>query len=259
MRIAAIVVGIVVVVIIGVAILVMGNLNSIVADAIETYGSQATGTAVSVDSVDIELREGRGTVRGLSVANPEGFAEPNALTWGEVTIDIDPASVTSPPYVVDEVRVEAPTASLVLNERGEMNLRVIQQRLQRGQNAGQEGGQKAGQKGGQKEEGSSGESPRLKIRSFAFERGEVQVHTAEVGGKDVRVDLPPLVLKNLGGRDGATATEIGRQILTAYTEQILRAVAKREIGSRVEGAIDKELGEGAGKAATGLLDRLQGR
>ncbi len=256
MKIAAIVAGIVVVIIIGVAILLMRNLDSIVADAIETYGSQATGTAVSVDSVKIELREGRGTVRGLSVANPEGFAEPNALTWGEVTIDIDPASVTSPPYVVDEVRVEAPIASLVINERGEMNLREIQQRLQRGQKAGKEGGQKAGQ---QEEAGSSGESPRLKIRSFAFERGEVQVHTAEVGGKDVRVDLPPLVLKNLGGRDGATATEIGRQILTAYTEQILRTVAKREIGSRVEGAIDEQLGEGAGKAATGLLDRLQGR
>ena len=52
------------------AYLLLTSLDAIVERAIERYGSEITGTAVRVSSVDISLTSGRGTVRGLTVANP---------------------------------------------------------------------------------------------------------------------------------------------------------------------------------------------
>ena len=50
-----------------------GSLDSIVKAAIEKYGSEATGTTVEVAAVDVGLKDGRATVTGLVVMNPEGF------------------------------------------------------------------------------------------------------------------------------------------------------------------------------------------
>ncbi len=50
--------------------LLLTNLDRIVAAAIGKYGSEATGTKVAVSSVRIELSEGAGSIRGLSVGNP---------------------------------------------------------------------------------------------------------------------------------------------------------------------------------------------
>lgn len=244
MRIVGIIAGVLLLAGIVIAVLLVRNLDSLVADAIETHGSRAAGTAVSVDSVEIRLREGRGTIRGLTVANPEGFSQPHALTWDEVSIDIDPASIPAPPYVLEEVRIEAPEVTLVVDERGRVNLRELQQRIQGRQEP--------------EAEPSSGEAPRLKIRSLTFERGKVAVHTAEVGGRDAGAELPPLHLQDLGGAAGAAPATIGREVLAAYTEQVLQTVARRELGRQLDQVIDEQLGGEAGEAAKGMLDRLRG-
>ena len=50
------------------------SLDALLVAAIEHYGSEALGTSVQVDTVSLELQSGKGTVRGLRVANPEGFS-----------------------------------------------------------------------------------------------------------------------------------------------------------------------------------------
>ena len=45
---------------------VVSTLDTLVARAIESYGSAMTGTAVRVGSVNIDLAEGSGTIRGLT-------------------------------------------------------------------------------------------------------------------------------------------------------------------------------------------------
>ncbi len=233
-----------VVVAIGVAIfLLVRNLDAIVEAAIERYGTEAAGTPVRVGSVQIALGEGRATIRGLTVGSPRGFEAEHVFSWEEVTVDIDPQSVTSPPYVLDAVVIAGPEVVLELNERGQANLKVLRDQL--GQAGG--GGSEPGAAGGASEE------PRLRIRRFAFEGGALEARTAAVGGKDVRTEMPPLRLEGLGGAQGATASEIGRSILLAYTEQALKTAAKRELGGRAERLIDEKLGGAEGKAAKGLL------
>lgn len=228
---------------IGIAYLVT-NLDALVERAIETYGSQATGTRVSVGSVDIGLREGRGTIRDVAIGNLEGFDAENIMVWEEVTVDIDTGSVGGQPYVLDAVVVAAPEVVFEVDERGRANLRVLQERLAK------DGG------GADGEQAPAGEQPRLRIRAFAFERGVVEAHVAD---EDVRAELPPLTLRDLGGAGGATAGELARALLRAYTQQVLRTVAKRQLDREARKLIDEELGEGAAEGAKKLLDRVLDR
>ena len=52
---------------------VLSNLDALVEAAIEKHGSEATQTAVLVDSVKIDLASGAGGISGLTIANPKGF------------------------------------------------------------------------------------------------------------------------------------------------------------------------------------------
>ena len=87
----------VVIVLLGALWLLYSSLDFVVKEAIEKYGSQATGTSVRVASVSISLTSGRGTLRGVRIANPPGFSSGDAFAFGEVTLEIDVGTVTDDP------------------------------------------------------------------------------------------------------------------------------------------------------------------
>ncbi len=43
-------------------------------------------------AVELKLEEGRGSIRGLEVANPAGYSPGSALSFGELTLEMDKAS-----------------------------------------------------------------------------------------------------------------------------------------------------------------------
>jgi hypothetical protein len=228
---------------------VFSSLDSLVKDAIETYGSEMTGTAVRVGSVSISLSDGRGSVRGLRVANPEGFASGDAFSLGEITLALDIASLTQEPLVVSEVLIDGPVANVVVSPTGRTNFDAIRKNVER------YGGSSGSSKGGAGSDGdaaSEAPPPMLRIQKFTFDNGSVQADARAVGGKELTRDLPPLSLRDLGGRSGKPADEIGQIVLEAYTKTIVRSVA----AGQAERVIDEKLGGAAGEAAKGLLNKM---
>jgi uncharacterized protein involved in outer membrane biogenesis len=107
------------IVIFGIAVaLLMSNLDGIVKTAIEKFGSQVAGVPVRVADVKISLSEGRGTIKGLTVANPAGFKTPTAFSLGEITLAIDTGSVTKDPVVIKEIIVAAPEVTYEVGTGG---------------------------------------------------------------------------------------------------------------------------------------------
>lgn len=247
MKRALIVVAVLVVVAVaGTILYLLHNLDAIVKAAIEREGSAITGTAVSVGSVEIALTEGRGTIRNLRIANPPGFETPDAFSLGEITLAIDPKSVTSQPIVVNTVTIDSPTVVFELDDKARANLQVIQEHVTAATTGGGGGGT-----------GGGGPEPRLAVRRFTFEKGALEANTEAVGGKTQRVEAPPLRLADLGGRRGATGAELGKQVLAAYLEQVLKTVARQQLGSQADRLIQEKLGSGQeGEAARKLLDRV---
>lgn len=223
---------------------VASSLDGLVARAIETYGSEMTGTAVRVGSVRIDLVEGSAKIRGLTIANPAGFETPEAFRLGEISVDLDTGRLTSDPVGIDHIEIRAPEVTYELNAKARSNLDVIADNLE--SYAGSGGSEPSGG-----DEDAAAET-RLAIDVFVFDKGSVAANTSAVGGKDVTVKLPPLRMSKVGGAKGMTGAELGRYALNAYIRQVLKAVGKSQLGS----VIDKELGGAEGEAAKKLLNKL---
>jgi hypothetical protein len=233
--------GVVVLAVVAVALLYLrSNLDSIVANAIETYGTQAAGVPVRVGSVQLALTEGKCTISGLRVGNPEGYASGDAFRLGEISVQVDPKSVTSSPVSVPQVRVIAPEVNAQLDSKGKSNLQTILDHVE-----AQSGEAPA----------EEGEPVRLAIGSFVFEEGMLRGDASALSGREkdaFQTNLPAVRLRNIGGAGGATPAEISEAILEAFLGQTTKSVAAYQ----AQRAVEEKVGGSVGKEAGNLLRKM---
>ena len=211
------------------------SLDARVARAIEAYGTKVVGTRVRVDAVRIKLAEGRGTIRGVHVANPEGYSSADAISLAEIDLAIDARSLRDQPFRITSVRVGDSVVNFEIHEDGGSNIEQITRHVTHGS-------------GDEKQPTPKGEPRRLAIGEFAFAGGEIFLARPGREGAE-RVQMPDLALHDLGGRRGATGGEIGEEIARAFTRRVIAATAGHQLGRVVE----KQLGEAAGDAAESIL------
>jgi hypothetical protein len=230
---------VIVVLIVIVLVLLCSKLDSLVAHAIEKNGSDVTQTSVRVSGVDLSLRKGRGTIRGLTVASPEGFNARDAFSLDEITLDIDVESLRDEPIVIDEIRIKAPIVNAEITKTGETNIGKIQENVM-GYSAGG---------------GGQSESPEIliRIKRFVFEKGRIEVDASELGLENQTVELPEIRLNDIGGADGAPPDEIAKIILTAVAKQVGSEIA----GSQIDRMVKEKLGGSITDKAKGLLDKIK--
>jgi hypothetical protein len=220
----------------------LSNLNSLVAGAIETHGSEVTDTQVGVSQVDISLREGRGSITGLRVASPDGFEARDAFSLADITVDIDLGSVREDPIVIDEVRIQAPVINVELTETGASNIDELRKRVQ-AHTSGSSGS------------GNSDDMKKVRIKKFVFEEGRVVVDASAIGVDKQEITLPEIHLENVGGSDGAPPDEIAKIIVTTVAKNVTSEIASSEI----DRLIKKELGGGSlTDKAQNLLKKIGG-
>jgi hypothetical protein len=68
--------------------------------------------------------------------------------------------------------------------------------------------------------------------------------------KDYALTLPKIELSNLGGRNGATSTQISNQVLDVLTERALAEVKKKGLDQyreKLEGEVNKQMEAGKEK------------
>lgn len=211
---------------------VLNNLDELVRVAIETHGSDATQTAVQVDSVKINLTNGTGGISGLTIANPSGYTIPNAFSLGEIRIGIDLQSVQEEPYIINEIVVLAPQVFVEINEGNKTNLNELKKNLATASSATVQDKTQEPAQGNIKE-------PRLIIRHVTFADGTIQARVAALQNKEYQLKLPGLDMRNLGGSKGATATELASEILKRLTDRASEIVKKDIIDAELNKLKDK--------------------
>jgi hypothetical protein len=243
---------------IGAVFYVASSLDSIVAAAIEKYGSQATRTPVSVSAVNIDLKSGQGSISELSVGNPAGFSAPHVFTLGGISTTIDLNTITQDPIIIEEIRIQSPRVVYEINQAGESNITTLQDTL--GQSSGS--GESAAKSG-------SGAGPGLVIRKLHIDAGQIDAKVAALPGKDLSTRLPRIEMNNIGeAQGGATARQVAEQVTSALLARVGPAVASLGLDRYLGKNLDqiKELGgglkEGAveslGGAAEGGKEKLKG-
>jgi len=179
------------------------SLDSLVKSAIERYGSQITGVSVKVASVKIELTEGRGTIRGLVIGNPKGYEAPHAVSIGEISLRLDPASVTKDVVVMKELVLAAPD---VVYERGPGgdNMAVIQKNVDAW----------VAKNSGPKQSGA-GPAKKYVIENLFLRNGRAHF------GTTVSAAIPDLHMRDVGKKtNGATAAEVFKQVWGALLRSV---------------------------------------
>ena len=227
----------------------LSNLDAIVKTAIETYGSQATQTAVRVESVQIVLKDGSGAIRGLTVGNPQGFTAQQAFSLGEIATQIELKSLSEGVTVIEHITVREPEVFFELNAAGKNNLGKLKKTLSSGTTS-------SSSSSGQ---GSSAE-PRLIIRKLLFTDGNIHARVVPLD-KSYELTLPKIELNDLGGKDGATPTQIADQVLRVLTERSLDEVKKKGLDqykAKLEGEVNKQLEAGKEKLGDKAGDKLKG-
>ena len=236
----------VVVVGVGAFLYLWSNLDSIVKTAIEEVGSRVTGVPVHVAAVKIALKEGRGSLSGLTVGNPAGFTSANAFSLGEISLAIDPASLTTNPIVVKEVRVAAPQVTYELGQGGS-NIAVIQKNVQAF--AGGDGAKPAP---GSANSGSSGGSPgkKLVIDQLLLSDGKLTLATPLPGGS-ATASLGEIRLTGIGrSSGGASAAEVAGQVVQALSTASIKAAGSLGVGKILNNVV-----QGAG--VQGGVDQIK--
>ena len=223
------VVGAVVLVLVAIAVTyLLSNLDSIVKNTIERYGSEATGTTVHVERVEISLRNGTGSVHGLTVANPAGYSDGYAARLGSAVLVVDLATAQSTPLVLQRVTVSALEVRFETATNGTTNFDVLARNV-------------AGGAGGGVDDVAESETDSdllLRIDRLEFEKGRIAATAPALGGAAYEVDLPAFTMTGVGGTSGASPDRIAQQVTRELIERVTRSVVHKGVRRVVEDQID---------------------
>jgi len=247
--------GVVVLAIVAVLVLV-SSAGAIIKSTIETVGSKATQTAVTLDEVDLSLTTGAGELKGLSIGNPEGFETDSAFEMGLIRVAIDTSTIGSDVVVVNEIVIDRPRVTYEIDKSFSTNIGTIQANVDAFVKGlvGKGGGEPAPEEPASEEPASQ---TKVIIEKLAVRGGRVTIAASFLGSKGAGVDLPEVNLTDIGKDDGgATPEEVAATILDAITSGVLEAVSD----ANIEGVSDtaKKALDDVGKQAEGLLEKAGG-
>ena len=239
-------IGLLVIIAVGVFFL-YSSLDGIITAAVEKFGSEITQTKVTLKETKISASDGKGALRGFRMTNPSGFKTESSVEFDEISMALDIKTVTEDTIVIKDITISGPRITYE-HSSGGSNIDVIKKNVDSYLGVGSSK-KKSGEAGGKK----------LIIEKLSILNGKANVSAAVLQGKTMSVDLPNIVLKDIGkSKGGATPGEVASKVIDSLQENINGAVKhlnldqiKEVVGSVVSGA--KDIME---KGATGTKDLI---
>lgn len=186
------------------------NMDTLVKEAIQSYGSSITQAPVRVGGVKLSPKDGRGSISQLVVGSPPGFKATHTLKVNQIDLEMDMATVTQDVVVIRHIAIVAPD---VVYEKGvqSTNFDAISNNIA-------------------KTIGTSTGSDNTKARKFIVEKLIIQNAKAQASapfleGKTVAVTLPDITLINLGrAKGGITPGELAQEVTSALKSRLVASI-----------------------------------
>jgi hypothetical protein len=230
-----IIVGVLLLVVVGALVYIAQNANSLVKNAIEDLGSKHLGTTVSVASVDISLTEGRGAIKGLEIANPEGYEGPYLMQLDEIAVHLNLGELSTQTIVLDRVLIDGARIAAIVKGKNDSNLQALMDNLDSGSSAAAESD-------------AGGAETTVIIDRLDFINARASVD-AVLLSEQIEINVPDVHLSGVGRKEGgATAGEVAAQLLKPVTEAVIQEVIKQGLGG-----VDLE-----GSLKDKVFDKLKG-
>lgn len=218
-------ISVVLVLVIGFVVYVMMNLNSLVKDGIETIGPEVLGVAVTVDSVDLALLEGRGSLSGLRIANPEGYDTPYAFELDQVSF-ITGEVITADRIHLTEVIISSPAITYEGNLTNS-NLKDLQARA-------------AGSADEDEPTAAAGDGMPIQIDHFEINGAQLGVHLKFLD-EPLALVVPQIVINDIGKDGEAMPADVLAQVMREINRSVIPLIRDNAggIGDKVKEGIDK--------------------
>lgn len=192
-------------------------MDTIVKEAVVRLGPEVTGTEVGLDSASLTLLAGSGSLSGLSVGNPSGFQYKDAFELESISLQLDPASLTSDVIVVEHLKVNAPR--IVYENNGASDnlqtlLKSIQSRTAQSNKTEQSGSESA---------------KKVIIKSFSLSEGSILVSHPKLA-EVMNIAMPNLNLTGIGeASNGATVEAAAKQIFEQISSYAIKTVVQSAV------------------------------
>jgi uncharacterized protein involved in outer membrane biogenesis len=230
------------------------SMDSLVTMAVEKYGSEALQAEVTLDGTKISATSGRGTLKGLTVANPKGFETDTAFKLEEISLQLDVGTLTKKTVVIKEIIITAPEITYEMSPEGS-NLDALQRNA-------------AIQARGGKRKSSDADTPvrskkkgkKLIIDSIVIRDGKINVSAMGLKGQKMTVKLPKVQLAGIG-RDtgGASPGEVIKKLIDAINVAAGGAVKTLDLGKVLDNVKGTdEVKEILGKGGADLIEKNAG-
>ena len=226
-----------------VAIYVLSSLDTIIKEAVETYGTEIIRAEVRLERVEIDAASGAGALGGLRIGNPDGFETPSAFELGEISLRLDVGTLTEDTIVIREIAITAPRITYEIGPRGN-NIDAIRENV-KAYVQGLGGGGEAKAETAAEDDGGKG--PKLVIEHLYVRDGSVSAsaNIPLMKGKTLTAPLPDIHLKDIGkDTDGVTAGELAEHILAAVGNGASQAMSGIGVGKTLD-SLKTTLGESA--------------
>ncbi len=219
-------------------------LGSVVKKGVNLAGPKITQTQVVLEDAQISPFSCKGTLKGLTVGNPAGWTTPRAFYLGEVSIDMEPGSLAQEHIVINSIVIDQPEITFETKITSS-NLQDLLKNIQGSSTAPAQPAPQP-QPGSEKpaEPAAQPTKPvKIEVKSFRLQNAKVIVAGL---GTNVPVEIPSLVMENLGTREGGLTPE---ELSAAVLKEILAQVA--QYGGKK--AVEKGLLDKAGQELNKLL------
>ena len=229
-------------------------LGPIVRPSVNAIAPQFTKTAFNIDKLHLNPYTCNFELGGVTIGNPEGFSETNAVQLGYFNVDIDTGSLSSDVIVVENVEISDIYVTLLKNADGKTNIDVIRENVlgaedvvKAKEEAARKEREEAERKAGMTEEQIKAEEEAAKLNKkiivnrFVFKNvsGKIALSQSLV----VPFAVPSIELKDIGKDSGGYDLD---HLVTAVIKEFWASV----FASAVE--LTGALGDGV-KALGGLI------
>jgi len=211
------------------------SIDGIVKGAIESTGSKVLGTQVTVQNVALSLFDGRGTIKGLVIANPTGFKEPYLFKLGTVNVAVSIPSLLSDTIVVNNISISHPTVMFETNANTS-NIQTVLKHIEQSTDNNITHNTTSEIHKTHQTKQPTVPSKNLIIKHLALTKPIIKGNLGW-GLATVNMQIPDVVLNDIGDKQGVSAQSAAQQIIHALTNSLSHAktqVKATKKGERLE-------------------------
>jgi hypothetical protein len=271
MKLLAKIIAVLLVIVIAGVIYVAMNLGALIKQGIEEYAPPIVGTSVTVDSVNIMPFTGSGGINDFNVGNPQGFGDGNALSLGEISISIDPASLTKDVIIIDQILIDSPVINFIQLKDNSTNFTKLLDNVNKSTAAADS--KQATQPEPAADGEATGAEKKFVIKAFDLNNAQLSATIPLLGEKPISLTLPNIHLEGIGEKSGGQhaagiAKEIGDKLTKAITDAVAKSdefkkqlteKLKNEAKAKAEEELTNQLKDKLGDKDTELLKGLFNR